>query len=598
MTGLLYSDNNPMLFEKNIACLEQAAPDLARKLRHDAGSTDCELVHTKTGYPSLRAGRISLHSFYNPMKEACEWAGHYQEEISRAQHIAVLGFGLGYHVMQLLSQVDCPVTVFEPRADVLQKAFSALDLTSVLKKITLVGDGEVPDYNLRLTILEHPPSVRLSADYFEKIKGRLNSARMAFEGIRILVVSPVYGGSLPVAQYCSAAMLKMGHQVELVDNSRFQDALFLARDAATDRQRYRTMVDNLSSFISEMVLSRCEKFKPDIVIALAQAPLSEPCVKTLRSRGVTTAYWFVEDFRFMDYWRSIAVWYDYFFVIQKDKFFDELRSAGAESVHYLPMAACPDIHKPVDLTGEEQAYYGSDLSFVGAGYYNRRHFLTGLLDFELKVWGTDWDMSSPLGRCVQRGGQRLEIEEIVRIFNASKININLHSSHYHRGINPFGDFVNPRTFEILSCGGFQLLDRRTELDGLFDEGSEVIVFEDLNDLRDKSRRYLNDDNERQQIARRGRERVLHDHTYERRLADMLMVIAKKGIPRACWADGGEPVGKLVKEAGRDTDLGQFLERFSGRRRITLSDVAADIKTGVGDISRTEKIFLAMNELLH
>ena len=77
-----------------------------------------------------------------------------------------------------------------------------------------------------------------------------------------------------------------------------------------------------------------------------------------------------------------------------------------------------------------------------------------------------------------------------------------------------------------------------------------------------------------------------------------MVIAKKGIPRACWADGGEPVGKLVKEAGRDTDLGQFLERFSGRRRITLSDVAADIKTGVGDISRTEKIFLAMNELLH
>ena len=48
---------------------------------------------------------------------------------------------------------------------------------------------------------------------------------------------------------------------------------------------------------------------------------------------------------------------------------------------------------------------------------------------------------------------RLDLEA-VKIFNASRINLNLHSSPYHLGINPEGDYVNPRTFDLAAAGPF------------------------------------------------------------------------------------------------------------------------------------------------
>jgi spore maturation protein CgeB len=439
--------------------------------------------------------------------------------------------------------------------------------------------------------------VTLNREYFDDMQAKLRSREAIRRGLRILVVSPIYGGSLPVAGYCSSSLIKMGHTVELIDNSRFDDALFYAKDISSDRQRYNRLLKHLSSFISEAVTARCESFKPDIVLALAQAPLTADCLETLRRQKVTTAYWFVEDFRFMEYWKNIAAYYDFFFTIQKGQFFTELQSAGIKNYHYLPMAACPDIHKPVRLSEEEIKYYGSDLSFAGAGYYNRRLFMRGLLDFDFKIWGSDWDLHSDLAPCIQRSGARIDTEEIVKIFNASRININLHSSTYHKGINPFGDFINPRTFEIMACGGFQLADRRPALEGLFEAGEEIIVFDDLGDLRSKAAYYLADPEERHRIAERGRQRVLREHTYENRMKEMLEVIAARGLRQPLWLEEGEEVEGLIKEAGSDSELGKYLYRFPGKRRITLSDITAEITGSEGEISKTEGILMLMNEFV-
>ncbi len=415
--------------------------------------------------------------------------------------------------------------------------------------------------------------------------------------LRILVVSPVYGGSLPVSRYCASSLIKMGHTVEFMDNSRFENALFFAKDITTDRGRYISLVNRLSSFLSEAVTARCEVFKPDFVFALAQAPLTADCLRKLRRQKVTTAYWFVEDFRFMDYWSKIAGCYDFFFTIQKDHFFAELERAGINNYYYLPMAACPEVHQPLQLSEDEKRYYGSDVSFVGAGYYNRRNFLKGLLDFDFKIWGNDWDMHSALARRIQRAGARIDTDEVLKIFNASKININLHSSTYHKDINPFGDFVNPRTFEIIACGGFELVDRRSGLEGLFAADEEIIVFHDLDDLRSKAIYYLNNPEERERIIRKGRERMLKDHTYENRMNEMLGVIAEKGLKQPLWIEDGEDVEGLIKESGADSELGKYLSRFSERRRISLSDITGEVSNGEGDISKTEALFLVMKEFV-
>jgi len=223
--------------------------------------------------------------------------------------------------------------------------------------------------------------------------------------------------------------------------------------------------------------------------------------------------------------------------------------------------------------------------------------LRGLLDFDFKIWGSDWDLHSELARCIQRGGARIDTDEIIKIFNASKININLHSSTYHKGINPFGDFINPRTFEIMACGGFQLTDRRTALEGLFEAGEEIIVFDDLGDLRSKVAYYLDKPEERNRIAERGRQRVLREHTYENRMNEMLEVIEAQGLRQPLWPEDGEEVEGLIKEAGGDSELGKYLYRFPGKRKITLSDITGEISGSEGEISKTEGIFMLMNEFV-
>ena len=223
--------------------------------------------------------------------------------------------------------------------------------------------------------------------------------------------------------------------------------------------------------------------------------------------------------------------------------------------------------------------------------------MRGLLDFDFKIWGSDWDLQSDLARCIQRGGARIDTDEIVKIFNASRININLHSSTYHKGINPFGDFINPRTFEIMACGGFQLADRRPALDGLFQADEEIIVFDDLYDLRSKVSYYLNDPGERKKITEKGRQRVLREHTYENRMRELLAVIAEKGLRKPLWPEEGEDVEGLMRESGMDSELGRYLTRFSGKGRITLSDITTEISASEGEISKTEGIFMLMNEFV-
>ncbi len=599
-----------MIFKKNIAILREADRELANALLNEKGRGDLKMMYAKTGVPSLQVRDISLHSLYDPVKEAKAWVHYYAREIMEQGPLYVFGFGLGYHVLELCKVTHRHITVFVPGCSLLRKALETLDLTAILSRVRIITDGRVPSDEENSTLLLHKPSVNLDRNYFDLIKKGLKSREGVREGVtrdrvqdviqnglRILVVSPLYGGSLPIARYCSSALIKMGHRVQLMDNSRFHDALFFAKDIAANRQQYNRLMNHLSAFISEAVIGISESFKPDLVLALAQAPLTPECLHIIREQKVTTAYWFVEDFRFMGYWEKIAPSYDHFFTIQKDMFFAELERAGIRNYHYLPVAASPDVHHPVRLSEDERRYYGSDVSFVGAGYYNRRHFLEGLLDFDFKIWGTDWDMHSALAACIQRGGERIGSEEIVNIFNATGININLHSSTYHKGINPFGDFVNPRTFEIIASGGFQLVDRRPPLEELFEAGKELVVFTDLNDLRSKIRYYLDNPEERDRIIERGRQRILREHTYENRMQEMLEIIAGKGFENPLWPEEGEDVKRLIEESGEDSELGRYLSRFSGKGKITLSDITEAIAKEEGNISETEGLFMAMSEFI-
>ncbi len=592
-----------MFLDRNLSALSAVDERMADRVRNARRGADLAVVRSKAGPPTLKAGETALHSLYDPAGEARDWVAHHRGDIDGSSSIVVFGFGMGHHVAELLRATDKPVTVFEPRVDILRAALEASDLSGTLARARIVNDaGRFWEPGMRaaggaLRILRHRPSVSLSPALFAEAASRLDALRAAARGLRIAVVGPFYGGSLPIAGHSAAALRTLGHEVEFIDNSVLAEP-FLSIDKVTESRPHRDILrEKFGEFASEAAMARIVPFRPDLVFALAQAPLRETALAALRERGIATAMWFVEDFRHMGYWRSAAAQYDHFFTIQKGEFLSRLREAGARNAAFLPLAAAPEVHRKMEPTPEEALEFGSDVSFVGAGYYNRRKMFEGLVDLDFRIWGNEWDACPALQGFVQRDGARIGTDDIVRIFNASRINVNLHSSSYHEGVNPDGDFVNPRTFEIAACGRFQLVDARSGLADLFRLGEELVCFDGLGDLRGKIAHYLANPEEREALASRGMERVLRDHTYERRMEEMIGRVVRDGYepPWKAQREREDPA-RLAAEAGRETELGRYLARFEGLRSLTLRDIVREIRSDNGDLSRAERIFLALSEI--
>jgi len=410
--------------------------------------------------------------------------------------------------------------------------------------------------------------------------------------MRVLVVLPLYGGSLPVGRYCASALAALGHLVEVFEAPEFYASFQALKGLKVTSDRLQYLENSYLQIVSQAVLAKVETFEPDLVLALAQAPLSLQALKRLRRDGVATAMWFVEDYRLFTYWQAFAPHYDYFVVIQKGDFLDQLRQVGAENTLYLPLAAQPDVHEQLELSSVEQRKFGSDVSFMGAGYPNRRVAFRELVRFDFKIWGTEWEGDPILAPYVQMGGARVSSEDCVRIFNASKVNINLHSSIQAQELVTGGDFVNPRTFEVAACGGFQLVDRRSLMAELFAQ-DELAVFDTMGELAPRIEHFLAHPEERQAIASRGQARVLAEHTYAVRMRALLDFISvrRPGWPKTRGA--AKVFDGLPEELA--ADISGLLDRLGLPADAAFDDLVWAIRQQQGRLGEMDAAVLFLDE---
>lgn len=595
-------------FESNLKRLEQKNPELVGILRGSETPLGLEIRFSRSGLPVPILNQRSVHSVYDPRQEAGKWAESLRLVRDNRKRYVLGGFGFGYHVAEILKRIHpeqlivvepnlllfraalehCPEEFFPAHLRILTGG-NALDVYQALW-------AEIRQAGLSCEYIEHPASCRLLPEFHSTLAGiiRLQS-HTATGGFKILIVSPLYGGSLPIAQYLHRAFLSLGHRSEVLDNSIFYAGL-RHLEALTSRKNHQAQLRGLlTALLAESITARALEIGADLVVGLAQAPFTADVLKELKTAQIETAFWFVEDGELFPYWRTFAPLFDHYFVIQKGEFLNQLKSAGCPHPHYLPLAADPFIHQPLQLTEEEIAEFGSDVSHVGAGYHNRRNAFLSLLDFNFKLWGNDWENPGSLAQVLQRRGERISTEDSVRIFNASKININLHSSTYLESVNPFGDFLNPRTFEIASCAAFQLVDERAYLGECFTLEQEIAAFRNLQEMREKIVYYLAHPEERREIALAARRRVLREHTYQRRALEMLGRIA--GL-RADWTPraGGLPSAEeIISRTDPESELYQIMKRYIGKGPLTLEDLATDIEKGQGKLLRTEALILLLNE---
>jgi spore maturation protein CgeB len=108
--------------------------------------------------------------------------------------------------------------------------------------------------------------------------------------------------------------------------------------------------------------------------------------------------------------------------------------------------------------------------------------------------------------------------DMYNLFNESRIVLNIH-------IGVAGDYAgNMRMFEVTGVGSCLLTDNKKNMSDLFEAGKEVVVYDSTEDCINKVKWLLENEQEREQIARSGQKRTLAEHTVENRCKSIIDII--------------------------------------------------------------------------
>jgi spore maturation protein CgeB len=110
-------------------------------------------------------------------------------------------------------------------------------------------------------------------------------------------------------------------------------------------------------------------------------------------------------------------------------------------------------------------------------------------------------------------------QDLPLFYNACAVNFNATSVQ-------MGKAVNQRVFDVPACGAFLLTDHQKSIEGLFEVGKEVVTYKDRGEIADLAGFYLRDSAAREAVAKKGRARILGEHTYRHRIDSIIRRLRK------------------------------------------------------------------------
>jgi spore maturation protein CgeB len=261
--------------------------------------------------------------------------------------------------------------------------------------------------------------------------------------------------------------------------------------------------------ISEMLREAVYYYHPDILFYFHFHDWIEHSVwKEISDESpVKTNIWLADD-----HWRyeeTRPVWKIFNLVVTADEKGYEKRKKEGFNNELLSQYACNHfLYKNLYLS---RIY---DASFVGRCYGERKNFVNTLKreGINIATFGQGWE-----------NGSRVSQADLIRIYNQSKISLNI-SIASKEGKNQ----IKGRDFEAPGCGSLLLTKDTEEIAEYFVPGEEIVTYQDANDAAEKIKYYLKNEDEREKIAKKGYERVMKEHTIEKRLLEIFAFAQNHG----------------------------------------------------------------------
>jgi hypothetical protein len=163
-----------------------------------------------------------------------------------------------------------------------------------------------------------------------------------------------------------------------------------------------------------------------------------------------------------------------------------------------------------------------DISFVGgfhAVHTSRVEWLESICSQynNIKVWSGSANFlpaSSLIHRyCIGEAWGR----DMFQVLCNSKITLN-----HHGDVAPYAN--NLRLYEATGVGAMLLTDWKNDICELFEPGKEIVTYRSTEECLELIQYYLDHDNEREAIAKAGQKRTLSEHTYYKRMCELLAIL--------------------------------------------------------------------------
>ena len=266
--------------------------------------------------------------------------------------------------------------------------------------------------------------------------------------------------------------------------------------------------------------------KPHFFLAVKGQFIQAATLRAMRASGARL-YNFFPDLSFTafgPYLPEAAKQYDWIFFSKSFGPKDLKTTLGVERSSYLMHAYGPEIHRPRQLSREDSAAYGCEVSFIGRWSPKKAAILEELArrqpDLKLKVWGDAWQNlapQSPLRKHTMfRGVFAMQFPTAIC---ASTINLGLLQEAIPGASS--GDEITMRTFEIPACGALMLHRRTHDLLEIYREDESCVCFEGIDELVAKIDLLLKDEVRRRAIAERGRAVVEQAHSWDHRVRTIM-----------------------------------------------------------------------------
>jgi hypothetical protein len=230
-------------------------------------------------------------------------------------------------------------------------------------------------------------------------------------------------------------------------------------------------------------------------------------------------------FKFNYYTDADLSVFDAFFTNSKGVIPD-LKELGAKNIHPLYYAADPELFKPVNV-GKD-----IDISFFGYGSEFRDEWMKKmitepsmvLLNRNFSIGGKGFGIN--LGKARLVGD--LSYCDFRKFCCQSKICLNItrwsHTSVYAS--------ATARPFELAAYGACIVSQPYNGIEEWFEIGKEIVIITDEKEACKTYEYFLDTEDERQKIGDRARQRILKEHTYHHRAAELVGVLNGSGPKNA------------------------------------------------------------------